>query len=44
VSQKETGDIDFVETIRRLAQLRDEGILTQEEFEERKRKILRDSD
>ena len=44
VSQKEARDVDFVETIRRLAQLRDEGIITQEEFEEKKNKILRDSD
>jgi len=44
VSQKEARDVDFVETIRRLAQLRDEGIITQEEFEEKKSKILRDSD
>lgn len=44
LSQKEARGMDFIETIRRLAQLRDEGILTQEEFEEKKSKILRDSD
>jgi len=43
VSQKESKDSNFVETIRKLAELRDEGILTQEEFEEKKGKILRDS-
>ena len=42
--QKETKDSNFVETIRKLAELRDEGIITQEEFEEKKSKILRDSD
>lgn len=42
--KKETKDTDFVETIRKLAELRDEGILTQEEFEEKKSKILRNSD
>lgn len=36
----ETKDIDFVETIRKLAELRDQGIITQEEFEEKKRKLL----
>ena len=44
ISQKETRNIDFVDTIKRLAQLRDEGILTQEEFEDKKSNILRDSD
>ena len=43
-SQKETKDSDFIDTIRKLAELRDKGILTQEEFEEKKSKILRDSD
>jgi hypothetical protein len=43
ISQKETRNIDFVDTIKRLAQLRDEGVLTQEEFEEKKSKILKDS-
>ncbi len=42
--QKETKDSNFVETIRKLAELRDEGIITQEEFEKKKSKILRDSD
>ncbi len=42
--KKETKDTDFVETIRKLAELRDDGILTQEEFEEKKSKILRNSD
>lgn len=42
--RREAKDTDFVETIRKLAELRDEGILTEEEFEEKKSKILRDSD
>lgn len=37
---KETEGIDFIEEIRKLAELRDQGILTQEEFEEKKRKLL----
>lgn len=37
---KETKDIDSIEAIRKLAELRDQGILTQEEFEEKKRKLL----
>ena len=37
---KETEGIDFVEEMRKLAELRDQGILTQEEFEEQKRKLL----
>jgi len=41
---KGTKDTDFTETIRKLAELRDEGILTQEEFEEKKNKILQDSE
>ena len=40
VRPKETKDIDSIEAIRRLAELRDQGILTQEEFEEKKRKLL----
>lgn len=44
VAQRETKDTNFVETIRKLAELRDEGIVTQEEFEEKKRRLLRDSD
>ena len=38
--EKETKEIDSVEAIRKLAELRDQGILTQEEFEEKKRKLL----
>ena len=37
---KETKGIDSVEAIRKLAELRDQGILTQEEFEQKKRKLL----
>ena len=37
---KATEGIDFVEEIRKLAELRDQGILTQEEFEEQKKKLL----
>jgi len=37
---KETKDIDSIEAIRKLAELRDQGILTQEEFEEKKRELL----
>jgi hypothetical protein len=33
----------YIEELQRLAQLRDDGVLTQEEFEEKKEKILRDS-
>jgi DNA-directed RNA polymerase subunit RPC12/RpoP len=40
VRSKETKDIDSIEAIRKLAELRDQGILTQEEFEEKKRKLL----
>ena len=43
-SQRETKEGNFVDTIRKLAELRDEGIITQEEFEEKKSKILRNSD
>lgn len=42
--QKETRTIDFTETIRKLAELRDQGIITQEEFEEKKTKLLRNSE
>lgn len=41
---KTTKDTDFIETIRKLAQLRDEGIINQEEFEEKKSSILKDSE
>jgi hypothetical protein len=34
----------FVTTLNQLADLRDRGVLTQEEFEEKKRKILQDSE
>jgi DNA-directed RNA polymerase subunit RPC12/RpoP len=37
---KETKDIDSIEAIRKLAELRDQGILTQEEFEQKKKKLL----
>ena len=37
---EETEGIDFIEEIRKLAELKDQGILTQEEFEEQKRRIL----
>jgi len=43
-SQKETKGGNFTDILKKLAELRDEGILTQDEFEEKKRKILRDSD
>ena len=43
-SQKEINEGDFTDTLRKLAELRNEGIITQEEFEEKKGKILRDSD
>lgn len=33
-------DTDFTETLRKLAELKDDGIITQEEFEEKKSKIL----
>jgi hypothetical protein len=35
-----TKDIDSIEAIRKLAELRDQGILTQEEFEQKKKKLL----
>lgn len=38
--EKETKDIDSIEAIRKLAELRDQGILTQEEFEQKKKKLL----
>ena len=37
---KEAKDIDSIEALRKLAELRDQGVLTQEEFEEKKRKLL----
>jgi len=37
---EEIKDIDFVEEIRKLAELKDQGILTQEEFEEQKKRLL----
>lgn len=43
-AQKETRAIDFTEAIRKLAELRDDGIITQEEFEEKKSKLLRNSE
>jgi predicted PurR-regulated permease PerM len=38
--EKKTRDIDSSEAIRKLAELRDQGILTQEEFEQKKKKLL----
>lgn len=38
--ERETKDIDSIEAIRKLAELRDQGILTQEEFEQKKKKLL----
>jgi hypothetical protein len=35
--------LDYIEELKAIAKLRDEGILTQEEFEEKKAKILKDS-
>jgi len=40
VGETETKVVDVAETIRKLAELRDEGILTQEEFEQKKKKLL----
>lgn len=42
--QKETRAVDFTETIRKLAELRDQGIITEDEFEQKKGKLLRNSD
>lgn len=42
--EKEIKDVAFVETIRKLAELKDQGIITQEEFEEKKSNLLRNSD
>jgi len=36
-------DLDYIEKLRILAQTRDEGIITEEEFEKKKNEILRDS-
>lgn len=36
----ETKQADFTDTIRKLAELRDDGIITTEEFEEKKKKLL----
>jgi len=38
--EREIKDIDSIEAIRKLAELRDQGILTQEEFEQKKKKLL----
>jgi hypothetical protein len=38
--ERETKEIDSIEAIRKLAELRDQGILTQEEFEQKKKKLL----
>ena len=43
VGKTETKVIDIADTIRKLAELRDDGIITQEEFEEKKTKLLRNS-
>lgn len=38
--KREIKDVDSIEAIRKLAELRDQGILTQEEFEQKKKKLL----
>lgn len=38
--EQETKEIDSIEAIRKLAELKDQGILTQEEFEQKKKKLL----
>ena len=38
-----TEDLDYIEKLKILAQTRDEGIITEEEFEKKKNEILRDS-
>lgn len=40
VKESTTKDIDSIEAIRKLAELRDQGILTEEEFEQKKKKLL----
>ncbi|MFC1915134.1 SHOCT domain-containing protein [Chloroflexota bacterium] len=40
--QKENAEISAIAIIKQFAELRDKGILTQEEFEEKKRGVLRD--
>jgi hypothetical protein len=44
VDYKEIEEKDFTDTLRKLAELRDEGIITQEEFENKKSQILQNSD
>jgi len=43
IGETEAKVVDFTETIRKLAELRDDGIITQEEFEQKKSQLLRDS-
>lgn len=43
-SQIKEQDTSYIAVIKELAELRDRGILTQEEFEEKKKKILDESD
>jgi hypothetical protein len=38
--EMQTKDIDSAEAIRKLAELRDQGVLTQDEFEQKKKKLL----
>lgn len=38
---KEQSGKDFVDTVRRLAELRDQGLITQQEFEENKSRLMR---
>ena len=40
VEDRGAKEIDSIEAIRKLAELRDQGILTEEEFEQKKRKLL----
>ena len=44
IGKTETKSTDFADTIRKLADLRNEGVITEEEFEEKKSKLLRNSD
>ena len=43
ISETRIPVIDIVKVIRKLADLRDEGIITEEEFQEKKGKLLRNS-
>jgi hypothetical protein len=44
ITKSEGKGDDIADTIRKLAELRDEGILTQEEFEEKKKNLLQSPD